>query len=401
MSTTIKNPITGKDKAIITDNCIYSTITGRKIAYVENGKIISVLTGKPISVVATDSNGESIDLTNLVAGNIKSGVTINGITGTFTNDATAVSADIRSGKTAYVKGSLVTGNMQNVSLYQDGYLTVAINSGYSVGGSLTLTDSNLIASNILQGKTIFGVSGSIDLTNLLPENIKKDVVINGVIGNYSATKTFVYTITGQNPEDNMPVINGNYYEVTGDDIPQGIQALGTPLNYPVYTNGFGSFLFVFDSYGTGNSYNIGFAYGNQSSQVKYFYIKGSDGLNPIGGNSSYWMLSGTAWTGTVSAYQDNNGGSNGGGSGSNADYIVSGAVSYPEVNGEYVQDGEYNGKPKYINTTSNATYTPYIQCDSLLGWAIFYPNQPRYSTNDTTSATPPTEGWSGITVTQG
>ena len=87
---------------------------------------------------------------------------------------------------------------------------------------------------------------------------------------------------------------------------------------------------------------------------------------------------------------------------SNADYIVSGATDYPEINGDYVQDGEYNGKPKYVNTTSNATYTPYMQCDSMVGWAIFYPNQPRAYTNDTTSDTPPTTGWNnGVTVTKG
>ena len=95
-----------------------------------------------------------------------------------------------------------------------------------------------------------------------------------------------------------------------------------------------------------------------------------------------------------------NSGSEGGTS--NADYIVSGSTDYPEINGEYVQDGEANGKPKYVNTTSNATYTPYMQCDSTLGWAIFYPHQPRAYTNDTTSATPPTSGWNnGVTVTKG
>lgn len=49
---------------------------------------------------------------NLLAENIKSGVTISGITGTFTNDGTAKASDIASGKTAYVNGAKVTGNVR-------------------------------------------------------------------------------------------------------------------------------------------------------------------------------------------------------------------------------------------------------------------------------------------------
>ena len=46
---------------------------------------------------------------NLVASNIAKGKSIFGISGTYTSDATATAADIKSGKTAYVNGSKVTG----------------------------------------------------------------------------------------------------------------------------------------------------------------------------------------------------------------------------------------------------------------------------------------------------
>ena len=52
---------------------------------------------------------------NLLAENIKSGVTISGITGTFTNDGTAKSSDMADGITAYVNGKKVTGNVTTTS----------------------------------------------------------------------------------------------------------------------------------------------------------------------------------------------------------------------------------------------------------------------------------------------
>ena len=46
---------------------------------------------------------------NLVASNIKVGVSILGTSGTYTSDATATASDIKSGKTAYINGAKVTG----------------------------------------------------------------------------------------------------------------------------------------------------------------------------------------------------------------------------------------------------------------------------------------------------
>ena len=48
---------------------------------------------------------------DLTAANIKTGVQIFNVTGTFTADATAAQGDIVSGQTAYVNGSKVTGNL--------------------------------------------------------------------------------------------------------------------------------------------------------------------------------------------------------------------------------------------------------------------------------------------------
>lgn len=45
----------------------------------------------------------------IVPENIKTGVTVLGVVGTFTNDGTAIAEDIASGKTAYVNGNKITG----------------------------------------------------------------------------------------------------------------------------------------------------------------------------------------------------------------------------------------------------------------------------------------------------
>ena len=54
---------------------------------------------------------------DLTAANIKSGVNIFNVTGTFTSDATATASDIVDGETAYVDGRLVTGSLTFASYY--------------------------------------------------------------------------------------------------------------------------------------------------------------------------------------------------------------------------------------------------------------------------------------------
>jgi hypothetical protein len=129
-----------------------------------------------------------------------------------------------------------------------------------------------------------------------------------------------------------------------------------------------------------------------------------EGNNPYkaDGSSAQWQTQGANISATAVVKGSNNGGDTGGGT-SNADYIVSGAVSVPEVNGEYVEDGTLNDRPKYVNTSnSNAI----IRFDSMVGWSVFYMGQPKYTTMDTTSATPPVSatwkyGSETVTVVKG
>lgn len=124
-----------------------------------------------------DLTGDTVVATKLLTGYTAHGADGELITGTCnfdanTQDATASDAEILSGKTAYVRGVKKTGTMPNrgavagtISAISE-YYTVP--QGYHDGSGKVSIDSTeqakLIASNIREGVTVLGVTGTMSGT---------------------------------------------------------------------------------------------------------------------------------------------------------------------------------------------------------------------------------------------
>ena len=156
----------------VTVNAISNTYVGSGITkkaaatYTPTTSDQTIASGQYLNGVQT-IKGDS----NLTASNIKSGVSIFGVSGSYTasssgtdtSDATATASDILSGKTAYVKGNKITGTITNqaAQTITPGTSDKTIASGKYLSGTQTIKgDANLVASNIKSGVSIFGVAGS-------------------------------------------------------------------------------------------------------------------------------------------------------------------------------------------------------------------------------------------------
>ena len=113
---------------------------------------------------------------NLYPESIKAGIDMYGVRGTYTNDANATSADILSGKTAYARGSKITGNISTYSgdrsisaptISGNNLITPTISNGYYNNARLAFPKGNLSPENIKKGVNIFGVTGSMDSGRVL------------------------------------------------------------------------------------------------------------------------------------------------------------------------------------------------------------------------------------------
>lgn len=90
-----------------------------------------------------------------------------------TSDGNAASGDILSGKSAYNASGAVSGGMTNNGATGGTISTKAgsytIPAGYTSGGSVTIATAavtDLVSGNLLSGKTVLGVSGSLSMPTI-------------------------------------------------------------------------------------------------------------------------------------------------------------------------------------------------------------------------------------------
>ena len=102
-----------------------------------------------------------------------------------TADASAASADILTGKTAYGSSGQVSGGMANNGATGGTISTkagsVSIPAGYTNGGSVAISSTEqakIIASNIKSGVTLLGGAGSLSLPSISQDSTTKILSIS-------------------------------------------------------------------------------------------------------------------------------------------------------------------------------------------------------------------------------
>lgn len=100
-----------------------------------------------------------------------------------TASANAAAGDILTGKSAYGASGSISGSMANNGS-TSGTIgtkagTVTIPAGYTSGGTVSLTNvSDCVSGNILTGKSILGVSGSLVLPTISQDSVTKILSIS-------------------------------------------------------------------------------------------------------------------------------------------------------------------------------------------------------------------------------
>ena len=150
----------------------------------------------------------------IIPENIKNGVSILGINGSFTSDATASTSNILSGLTAYISSGKTTGTMNNngavsgvINTFSESY---TIPEGYHSGlGTVYIApdeQAKITAENIKSGVSILGITGTYPLFSQLTP-----LVADFTEGYVSNATGWTYQANSNNRADIYQVSAGHTY----------------------------------------------------------------------------------------------------------------------------------------------------------------------------------------------
>lgn len=237
-------------------------ITGTYVGSVSGS--IPITTTAPVNVSAYAS--AYVSDSNLIASNIKSGVSILGITGTFeqtvyhpdTSDATAIAADLRSGKTAYVDGNKITGSMATYAApstwdidLSSAHVSLTIPTAQKYCPS-DITVSGIVASQLVvlgseipatvipvpgSGVGLGSVTFSINSSVIKSEYIVRGCRILGIDGSYDGIiPTETLTISRNGTFDVANCAQVDVHVAAGDTSDANAEAATILAGYTAYAN---------------------------------------------------------------------------------------------------------------------------------------------------------------------
>jgi hypothetical protein len=148
---------------------------------------------------------------DLVSANVRSGVSIFGVTGTpavvNTASGNATTNDLLAGRVAWVNGAAITGAIPTRLLAST---TVVVNAGYYAATNLAAVDADLATGNLRAGTTLFGVTGSPMIVNTASGNATSNDLLAGYVAWVDGG-----AVTGAIPTrtlaDTTTVMNAGYY----------------------------------------------------------------------------------------------------------------------------------------------------------------------------------------------
>jgi formylglycine-generating enzyme required for sulfatase activity len=229
-------------------NAIAAHIKSGRTAYVGGALVTGTLATKTLSatnniVLAgyySAGNMQTIE-TDLVAGNISTGVNIFGVVGTKvitdTTSGNAIANQILAGYTGWVNGTEITGTLANQVLVNS---SVSMSAGNYSAGNLVSLDADLVSGNIRSGTNIFGVLGSINIDDTQSGNVSAGDLANGrtvwVAGN-AITGSNTYVGPSANAYSGNMTIGGNVFKFQSQYCIVDVSGGATASIYPVkFTN---------------------------------------------------------------------------------------------------------------------------------------------------------------------